>query len=205
MKSRINQILSDIKIKKEEFRDELFIEYEKLKEKYWFIIQWRKIIFNSEVRQKNKEQKKWIIETIFNAKVREILSIPFIYPIIIPIVILDIFITIYQFFAFRLYKIPMVKRKDYIIYDRFQLDYLNIFQKIHCQYCSYVNWLLSYVVEIVWRTEMYWCPIKSSQKIKWWHDWQEYFADYGDSIWFKETFCRTQKNTILEKLEKIKK
>ena len=24
--------------------------------------------------------------------------------------------------------------------------------------------------------------------MKWWHDWQEYFADYWDLDWFKEAF-----------------
>jgi len=189
MKSRINQILSDIKNKKEELKQDLVLEYEKLKEKYWFTIKWRKITFDSDVKKINKKHKRWLIETIFNAKVRELLSIPFIYSVIIPALILDLFITIYQFFAFRLYKIPRVKRKDYIFYDRWELDYLNIFQKLNCHYCSYVNWLFWYAVEIAWRTERYWCPIKSSQKLKWGHDWQEYFADYWDPNWFKATFC----------------
>jgi hypothetical protein len=34
MKSRINQLLADIQNKREELREEIFIEYEKLKEKY---------------------------------------------------------------------------------------------------------------------------------------------------------------------------
>lgn len=201
MKSRINQLLSDIKKKREELKEELFLEYEKLKEKYWFTIKWRKIVFNNEAKQKNKKHKQSILETIFNAKVRELLSIPFIYWMIFPVLILDLFITIYQFFAFRLYKIPMVKRSDYIIYDRFQLDYLNVIQKINCHYCSYVNWLFSYAVEIAWRTERYWCPIKASQKLKWWHDWQEYFADYWDADWFQATVCRNQKLLDFEKVK----
>lgn len=201
MKSRINQLLSDIQIKKDELREEIFNEYEKLKEKYWFTIKWRKIIFNIKSKKANKKEKQPLLETIFNAKVRELLSIPFIYSIIIPAIILDIFITIYQFFAFRLYKIPKVNRKDYIVYDRLQLDYLNILQKVNCHYCSYVNWLFSYAVEIAWRTERYWCPIKSSQKIKWGHDWQEYFADYGDSKWFKATICLVEKEKDFNKVK----
>jgi hypothetical protein len=58
---------------------------------------------------------------------------------IVPVLFLDLIISIYHSVAFRLYKIPLVKRSDYIIYDRMQLDYLNIFQKINCHYCSYVN------------------------------------------------------------------
>jgi hypothetical protein len=58
---------------------------------------------------------------------------------------------------------------------------------------------LSYAVEVAWRTEKYRCPIKHANKIKWWHDWQKEFADYGDPETFKETFCN------LDGYEKLKK
>ena len=46
---------------------------------------------------------------------------PFIYFMIIPTIVLDIFLFIYQQTAIRLYKIPLVKRSDYLIFDRKQL------------------------------------------------------------------------------------
>jgi len=101
---------------------------------------------------------------------------------------LDLFLFIYQNTAIRLYKIPIVNRSDYISFDRKELDYLNLIQKLNCLYCSYVNWLFSYAVEVWGRTEKYWCPIKSAKKMKINHDWQRYFADYGDPEWFKESF-----------------
>jgi len=195
MKSKINQILADIQTKKEE----LFVEYEKLKEKYGFIIEWKKIIFNSETKNKNKLFKEGVIDFIFSARVRAILSIPFIYAMIIPSVILHIFLWFYQQTAFRLYKIPLVSIKDYIVFDRKELDYLNIIQKVNCHYCSYVNGLYSYATEVAWRTEKYWCPIKNAKKTKGWHDWQEHFADY----WDPETFIACFKS--VEEFRKLKK
>ncbi len=176
MKSRIDLLLSEIRQK----REELYIEYSKLKEKYWYAIEKWKVKFKEEIKKKNKFYKISVFESVFSARVREVLSAPFIYAMIVPAIILDIFLFIYQQTAIRLYKIPLVKRSDYIIFDRKQLDYLNLIQKINCLYCSYVNWLFSYAVEIAWRTEKYWCPIKSASKKKWWHDWEEYFADYWD-------------------------
>jgi hypothetical protein len=117
---------------------------------------------------------------------------------IVPSIILHIFLFIYQQTAFRLYKIPLVRIKDYVIFDRKQLDYLNIIQKINCLYCSYVNWLYQYGVEIAWRTEKYWCPIKNAKKKLWEHEWEEYFADYWDAKWFKETL------QSLKEFEKLK-
>jgi len=58
---------------------------------------------------------------------------------IIPAVILDFSLFIYQNTAVRLYKIPLAKRSDYIVFDRKELAYLNWIQKINCIYCSYVN------------------------------------------------------------------
>jgi hypothetical protein len=58
---------------------------------------------------------------------------------IIPALFLDLMLFIFQQTAFRLYRIPIVERKEYIINDRKQLDYLNMIQKINCMYCSYFN------------------------------------------------------------------
>jgi hypothetical protein len=120
------------------------------------------------------------------------LSIPFIYVIIIPVLFLDFFLFVYQQTAMRLYWIPLVKRSDYIVFDRNELWYLNWIQKFNCMYCSYVNWVFSFAVEIGWRTEKYWCPIKYANKMRWWHNWQKYFADYWDVDWFKDVFHSTK-------------
>lgn len=195
MKSKINKILEDIRLK----REEIAKEYEKLKEKYGFKIEGKKIVWNRDKLKELKRYKKSISDTIFGTEFREFLSIPFIYAMIIPAVILDIFLFIYQQTAIRLYKIPLVKRSDYIVFDRKELAYLNIIQKINCIYCSYFNWVVQYAVEVAGRTEKYWCPIKHAKKKAGYHDWEEHFADYGDVEWFKETFCS------IKEFEKIKK
>lgn len=190
MKSQINAILSEIDKKKAELK----IEYSKLKKKYGFTLQKGKIVFNSDAIKANKKQRKSILETIFTAEVREILSFPFIWMMLIPAVILDLGLFIYQNTAIRLYWIPLAKRSDFIVFDRQQLDYLNLIQKINCIYCSYVNWLFAYAVEVAWRTEYYWCPIKNAKKTLWWHSKEKYFADYGDAEWFKEMFSNKHNN-----------
>ena len=188
MKSTINKILEDIDNKKKD----LLAEYDKLRKKYNFeYIKW-KIRFTREQNEENKKRKKSIWKTIFSSTIREILSIPFIYGFIVPAVILDISIFIYQNTAIRLYGIPLAKRSDYITFDRRHLSYLNWIEKINCLYCSYVNWLFAYVTEVAWRTEKYWCPIKHAKKMTSSHNWEKYFADYGDADWFKEVFRKNQ-------------
>lgn len=198
MRNKIEKLLQEIREK----REELFEEYESLKKEYWYVIEKWKIRFSEEMKKRNKFYKTSLFESIFSARVREILSMPFIYMMIVPAIILDIFLFVYQQTALRLYKVPLVKRSEYIIFERKHLDYLNLIQKVNCLYCSYVNGLFSYAVEIAGRTEKYWCPIKSASRKKWWHDWEEYFAEYGDPEKFKEVFTSLKEFEALENNKK---
>lgn len=188
MRSKINNILKEIEKKKVELKK----EYISLMDKYGFTFKWWKIVFNLETKKLHKTFKKSIWDTLFSARIREVLSVPFIWIMLFPALILDLMISIYMHVCFRLYKIPLVKRKDYIVFDRGLLNYLNFIQKVNCIYCSYMNWLFSYAVEIWWRTERYWCPIKHAKKAEWWHEWEKYFADYWDSKWFREVFNKNE-------------
>jgi hypothetical protein len=183
----MNNKIQDIIRKMEELNRKLGEEYSKLAKKYGFSIDEQKIIFLKRFKERNKAFRIPSWKYVIPKDIRHLLSLPFIYMMIIPIVILDIFVTVYHLVAFPLYEIPWVKRKDYIIYDRKFLDYLNIVQKVHCLYCSYVNGFLAYAVEIAGRTERYWCPIKAAHKPITNHDWYEDFADYGNpEEWMKK-------------------
>lgn len=184
MQSKISEILKKI----ETLRNELHQEYDKLARKYDFFIKNKKVIFSEKIRKYQSSKKENLFHYIFTAKLRSILSMPFIYAMIIPAVILDIFLCIYQFTALKLYWIPRVSRKDYFLYDRRFLKYLNLLEKLNCLYCSYVNWLFAYAVEIWARTEQYWCPIKHATKNDSEHKYFQYYADYWDVDWFNEIF-----------------
>ena len=130
--------------------------------------------------------------------VRHFLSVPFIYSVIIPIALLDIFVTVYQTFAFPLYRIPQVKRSEYIVMDRRFLPYLNALQKLNCLYCSYANGTLAYATEITARTERYWCPIKAAHKQPYNHRWYNDFAEYGDPTEWKQKITEPHKSFSVE-------
>lgn len=189
MHDKITELLERFESLKEDLRK----EYDALSEKYGFSVQKKRVIFLEEIRRRNKSFKESFIRMIFNAPIRHLLSIPFIYMMIVPAFILDIFLTIYQYSAFTLYRIPYVKRSEYIIYERRFLDYLNWFQKINCLYCSYVNWLFAYAVEIGARTERYWCPLKASSHPRFTHPWYKDFADYGNPEEWKERYTDNEK------------
>ncbi len=86
-----------------------------------------------------------------------------LYPLIVPLIFLDISVEIYHRLAFRLYGVDYVPRSKYIVIDRHHLSKLNLWQKINCVYCGYANGLLAYVTKIAACTEKYWCGIKHRQ------------------------------------------
>jgi hypothetical protein len=51
-----------------------------------------------------------------------VLTAPIIYSVIIPFVLLDLFVSIYQAVCFPVYGIEKVRRADYITFDRKHLS-----------------------------------------------------------------------------------
>lgn len=176
MPSKISELLKRF----EALRHDVEREYDRLTKEYGYSIEKHKVVFLEEFARKNKRFRESFFRMVFNAPIRHILSIPFIYMMILPAILLDMFLTIYQYTAFPLYRIPRVERGDHFIYERRFLNYLNWFQKINCLYCSYVNGLFAYAVEIGAKTERYWCPLKATHHPRFTHPLYNDFADYGN-------------------------
>lgn len=189
MKSRINELLEEIKEREEEL-EKIVKTYEK---EFYYKITGTKIKFDKLVEDTHRQLKVGLIQWLRNSSFRNIVSAPFIYPMIIPFVVIDIFISVYQLICFSLYKIPLVSRSEYIVNDRHHLKYLNAIEKINCMYCGYVNGLISYLREIVARTEQYWCPIKHARKILDPHRRYMKFSEFGDSDDLQQHFIMMRK------------
>lgn len=119
------------------------------------------------------------------AKIGVIATVPIIWAVLIPAILLDLFVSFYQATCFPIYKIPKVNRKEYIVLDRYKLFYLNNIQRLNCLYCEYFNGLIAYIKEIAARTEQHWCPIKHAKQPKQMHSRYDKFLDYGDVEDFK--------------------
>jgi hypothetical protein len=132
----------------------------------------------------NSKRKKLPYDRI--KLLRQLLAGPFLIIMIVPVVVLDAFLLMYSYTAMPLCRIPRVSRKDYIIYDRELISQLSLPMKVFCYYCSYVNGLFAYAVEIAGRTERYWCPLKTARKDP--HRWQESFASAHDNDWNTKFF-----------------
>jgi hypothetical protein len=100
---------------------------------------------------------------------------------VIPFLLLDASVALYQLVCFPIYGIPRVQRKDYLVFDRGRLAYLNTIEKIGCIYCSYANGLLALITEIAARSEQYFCPIKHAHRLAQTHSRYTKFLPYGDA------------------------
>ncbi len=117
---------------------------------------------------------------------RHLISMPFVYFMIIPLVLFDICLEIYHQVCFRLYSIPIVERSHYIKIDRQKLKYLTNWEKVNCAYCGYGNGLAHYFTVIAAQTEKYWCGIKHAKDpnfIAPAH--HKEFLEYGDAKAYK--------------------
>lgn len=144
-----------------------------------------------EIRKQKASLKQWKIGFFHSFRpilrvLRHFLSMPVIYYMIIPSVLLHISLELYQQICFRLYGIPRVRARNYFTFDRVLLPYLNLVEKIHCVYCSYVNNLFQFAVEIGGRTERYWCPIKYANHVRRTHSQYDLFAEYLDGETFRK-------------------
>ena len=115
-----------------------------------------------------------------------ILSSPLIYACAVPFVLLDLSVALYQFVCFPIYGIPKVRRKDYLIFDRGKLAYLNTIEKVGCIYCSYANGLLAMITEVAARTEQHFCPIKHAHTLAKTHSRYAKFLPYGKARVYRE-------------------
>jgi len=145
-----------------------------------------KVWFSKEMKREHSRLKTSLVRYVLHSRFLAIVTAPFIYAVIIPFVLLDLFVSVYQTVCFPVYGIPKARRRDYIAIDRNKLRYLNAIEGLNCMYCSYGNGVLAYAVEIAGRTEQHWCPIKHARRIQNAHDRYSHFFPYGDATAYRE-------------------
>lgn len=175
MNSKIDEILDSIRILEENLKKEFEEEEKKL---------------SLHMLTAQNRFKEGLFRYLWHTPILHYLTAPIIYAGIIPALILELFLFVYQMINFRVYKITPVMRHHYFIFDRASLDFLNIIEKINCFYCSYFSGLLNYTTEILGRTEQFWCPIRHAQKLRSHHTHYPKFTPYGDGKRYREELRR---------------
>jgi len=147
----------------------------------FFQIKGKRVEFEHSVKAAHRKLKTNFFRWLVTNRPQNLITGPIIYGMVVPLLMLDLFVSFYQWVCFPIYGIAKVRRGDYIVYDRHHLSYLNFIEVFHCTYCEYANGLIGYLREIVARTEEYFCPIKHAHKVLGTHARYNRFLNYGDA------------------------
>jgi hypothetical protein len=127
MNQRIASIVDPI----HQLESELEVEFARRRMELAFTVKGRVVQFEEHVLKRHRELKTRLSHYILGARPLLVLAAPLIYSLIIPFVLLDLFISAYQFICFPLFGIPAVRRSDYLVIDQVHLSYLNAIAKIN--------------------------------------------------------------------------
>ena len=182
MNHKIDALLDRIRDIEHEIESELQRRREGLKADF----EAKRVRFEQEVLAQQQRFKMGLLPYLLSSEIKNLLSAPLIYAVFFPMVVLDLFVWVYQWVCFPLYGLARVKRADYFVFDRVHLGYLNLIEKINCAYCSYGNGLMAYATEVVGQTEQYRCPIKHARKVLNAHPYYMGFVDFGDAQAYRD-------------------
>jgi len=182
MNEKIHELIGQI----QELEEEIEGEIASRRALFHFTLEDRKVRFEREVLAQHKRLKTGVLRYLAQARLRNLLSAPFIYAIFPTLLLIDMMVSAYQWICFPLYGIPRVQRRDFLVFDRHSLAYLNVIEKINCRYCSYATGLASYIKVVVGLTEQYWCPIKHARRLLEAHSRYDRFVDFGDAVAYRK-------------------
>lgn len=179
--TEINEQIKDLISRIDAMQAELEAEFARQSAGLRYGFEHGRAVFEEEVLRRHREMQTRLWTYIRKARPMVVLTAPIIYSLIIPLVLLDLFVSVYQAACFPAYGLTKVRRSDYLIFDRGHLAYLNALEKLNCAYCSYANGVIAYVREVAAMTEAHWCPIKHARKALSTHEKYRDFVAFGDA------------------------
>lgn len=185
MKNHLDDLLARIKALQEDVEEEY-----RLQRSVW---EAKREQLAGDLARQQRRYKVGLFRFLRRSSLLAIVTSPIIYAGWIPFLLMDLFVTVYQSICFPVYRIPKVRRSDYLVFDREDLPYLNAIEKFNCFFCSYGNGVAAYAREVAARTEQYWCPIKHARRIRDAHDRYPRFFDHGDAEAFRQGLVRLRR------------
>ena len=175
MNDSIKQLLARMAALEEDLQHALHEQESRM----FFRIDGKRIEFESSVKAAHAQLKTHFLRWLVSNRPQNLITGPIIYGMALPLLMLDLCVSFYQWACFPIYGIAKVRRADYLVFDRHHLGYLNFIEKFHCTYCEYANGLIAYLREVLARTEEYFCPIKHARKVLGTHARYRHFLDFG--------------------------
>jgi hypothetical protein len=177
MNEKIRQLIDQI----DKLEAELIVATEAAENRIGYQIEGKRVAFEQSFKEAHRRVKLGVFRWFLTVRPQNYLTIPVIYGMAVPLILIDLCVTLYQLVCFPVYRIASVKHADYMLFDHRQLQYLNMIEKAHCLYCSYAVGVLGYAQEITARTEQYFCPIKHAHKVLGAHARYKHFLGYGEA------------------------
>ncbi len=181
MLRRMNERIQDILARMAALEAELATAVHEQQSRMFFQIKGKRVEFERGVKLAHRKLKLNFFRWLVTNRPQNLITGPLIYGMVLPLLLIDLCVSVYQWTCFPIYGITRVKRADYLVFDRRHLGYLNFIEKFHCTYCEYGNGLMGYMAEILARTEQYFCPIKHAHKVLGTHHRYNRFLDYGEA------------------------
>ena len=181
MPAHVERMLRRLRDVEDEFRREASEQ----QHRWHYRLRRGRVWFDRETHVMHRRLRQSIPAFVWEGSLLSMLTAPFIYSLIVPLVLLDVWVTLFQWICFPVYGIALVRRRAYFALDRHKLAYLNAIEKVHCTYCSYANGLFAYATEVAARTEQYWCPIKHGRAVVSPHRRYHRFFEYGDAARYR--------------------
>jgi len=171
----------DLLLRAAELEREVEAELSQTRAKWRYRVEAGRIRFERDARLAHERLKQSIPRFLRESSPLNILTAPVVYSLIVPVAIVDLWISVYQALCFPIYGITRVRRSAYIVIDRQHLAYLNGIEKLNCVFCGYSNGVFAYVREVAARTEQYWCPIRHARGVSAPHAHYHEFVEFGDA------------------------
>lgn len=165
--------------------DELERKLEARRAEFQYRIEEKRAVFEKSAIRQHKLIKIGLLTFLRKSPLAALVVAPAVYGLIVPLVLLDLGVYLFQLVCFSAWGMERLERSDYIIVDRHRLAYLNGIEKLNCAYCGYANGVIAYAREAASRSEQYWCPIKHALRVRSPHQRYRGFVDYGDARGFR--------------------
>ena len=182
MPSRVDDLLQRMA----QLEREVEAELHRTGERWRYGVDAGRVRFERDVGEAHRRLKQGIPRFLRESSPLTILVAPLLYSLVLPIALLDLWVTIYQRVCFPVFGIRLVRRSAYVVIDRQHLAYLNTIEKVNCMYCGYANGVFAYVREVGGRTEQYRCPIRHAKAVAAPHAHYREFVDFGDASGYRQ-------------------
>jgi hypothetical protein len=194
MNENVTRLAARIAALERELEAEFERELELKRAEFRYKIEKGKVAFDEEVRALHGRLRKGWLQFLWDAPRASLLVAPVIYSLLLPLVLFDAWLWLYQTVCFPVYGIKKVVRRRYVVLDRGSLKYLNWIERINCDYCGYANGVIAHAREIASRTEQYFCPIKHSRHCAGAHSRYSEFIDYGDAESYRKNWRKLRQD-----------